>query len=110
MYYPVPVSFADTAGFTFNGEHLGMGCTERTVRHILVTEYPTWPVASDDNVHDLVGQLARAKGETIMYPREFNTYDTAAFDSGDVPKAIESGSIDDDELCMSCWSLISDCN
>lgn len=110
MTYSVPVAFCDTVGFTFNGENLGMGCTARTVRHILVTDYPTWPVASDDNVHDVVGQLARAKGEAIMYPHEFATYDTAAFDSGDVPKAIESSSVDDDEWCMCCCRLIADCD
>lgn len=107
--YSVPVSFADTVGFTFNGENLGRGCTERTVRYIMTSEYPKWPVTSDDNVHDVVGQLARAKGEAIMYPGEFATYDVAAFDSGDLPKAIESDSVDDDETCMCCHELIADC-
>lgn len=108
--YPVPVSFADTVGFTFHAEILCKGCTSRTVRHILVTDYPTWPVSEDDTVHDLVGQLARAKGEAIMYGPEYNTYDTAAFDPGDVPKAFESASVDDGEQCMCCYKLIADCD
>lgn len=110
MSYSVPVGFIDTAGFTFNGENLGKGCTERTVRYILASEFPKWPVVDSDTVHDVVGQLARAKGEAIMYSHEFATYDTAAFDSGDVPKAFEGASVDDDEQCMCCYKLIADCD
>ncbi len=107
--YSAPVRFIDTVGFTFQGDNLGLGCTANTVRHILATDYPQWPVMDTDTVHDLVATLARAKREGIMYPHDFDTYDTATFDSGDIPKAFESGSLEDDEKCMSCWQDITDC-
>lgn len=95
----------ETAGFTFDGANNCVPCTGDIMRDAL-TAYPQFPAPADFDTHDLVGQYARATGHAIYAPDEFHTYDTSAFDSGDVPKAFTSGSVTDGESCDQCGSYL----
>lgn len=93
------IRFSDTVGFTYNGEHLCIACAYDIALDVVMDNaYVTDTDGMD--VHELVSIWAARNSIPAYATKEFQTYDTSLFDSGDLPKAFEDAP--EDETCGRC--------
>lgn len=100
------IRLVDTVGFTYQGEHLCLSCTQTLAGAVcIVNKWLTIGEAKDENVHELVSVWAAREAIPAYARGAFHTYDTSIFDSKDLPKAFEDA--EDDEFCDGCGGAIN---
>lgn len=91
---------ATIVGYTFRAENLCPPCTIRSLPTGEGEAFDGWkdmsapPVSAEENLDEIAVAFGIDRGNEW------------SFDSGDFPKVILSGMVEDDERCMSCDEVL----